>query len=111
VYAPVAAGGVAVFGRDPESSREIWSRAHGYPGHPAYREYHRDIGLDGDADVVVVRRSDPLGAGGLFTNGVNVGMLIDVRIDSAFAHSLRGTAVAPKNAPAAENEGATGYDA
>jgi len=59
----------------------------------------------------IVHFGDPLGAGGLFTNGVNVGMLIKVRIDSAFAHSLRGRAVAPTTAPAAENEGATGHDA
>jgi 1,4-alpha-glucan branching enzyme len=49
VYAPVAAGEVAVFGRDPESAREVWSRDLGYPGHPSYREYHWDLGFEGDA--------------------------------------------------------------
>jgi len=36
--------GVACFGRDPESSRQIWSATEGYPGDPLYREFHRDIG-------------------------------------------------------------------
>lgn len=46
VHAPLDAGGVAVFGRDPVSAREVWSREAGYPGHPDYREYHRDLGLE-----------------------------------------------------------------
>jgi 1,4-alpha-glucan branching enzyme len=49
VYAPVqvpatATGGVAVFGRDPDSAVEVWSPDQGYPGHPDYREYHSDLG-------------------------------------------------------------------
>jgi 1,4-alpha-glucan branching enzyme len=47
VYAPVLSpGGVAFFARDPESTREVWSRDEGYPGHPDYREFYRDIGFD-----------------------------------------------------------------
>ncbi len=43
VYAPVLSpAGVAFFARDPESSEAVWSREAGYPGDPAYREYHRD---------------------------------------------------------------------
>ncbi|MGA7982009.1 MAG: 1,4-alpha-glucan branching protein domain-containing protein [Chromatiaceae bacterium] len=49
VYAPIESNGVAVFGRDPESAREVWSRDSGYPGHPLYREYHRDLGYEPDA--------------------------------------------------------------
>jgi 1,4-alpha-glucan branching enzyme len=49
VYVPVTAGGVGVFGRDPDSAREVWSREQGFPGHPVYREYHRDLGWEGDA--------------------------------------------------------------
>jgi 1,4-alpha-glucan branching enzyme len=46
VLAPVAVGdGVACFGRDPDSAREVWSPTAGYPGHPDYREYHSDLGL------------------------------------------------------------------
>lgn len=52
VYAPVAWGGVAFFGRDPETSRQVWSKHEGYPGDPWYREYYRDIGFDLDlADI------------------------------------------------------------
>jgi 1,4-alpha-glucan branching enzyme len=43
VYAPVlSSAGVAFFARDPEASEAVWSREVGYPGDPAYREYHRD---------------------------------------------------------------------
>lgn len=45
VYAPVyAPSGVAVFPRDPETSAQVWSADSGYPGHPDYREFHRDLG-------------------------------------------------------------------
>lgn len=53
VYAPVyCTNGVAAFGRDPESSRSVWSAESGYPGHPLYREFYRDLGYDGDYDWV-----------------------------------------------------------
>ncbi len=46
-YAPVCtAAGVAAFGRDPASSRQVWDRHSGYPGDPLYREFYRDIGYD-----------------------------------------------------------------
>lgn len=38
--------GPAVFGRDRESSRQVWSARDGYPGDPAYRDFYRDIGQD-----------------------------------------------------------------
>ncbi len=38
--------GPAVFGRDRESSRQVWSQREGYPGDPAYRDFYRDIGQD-----------------------------------------------------------------
>lgn len=47
VYAPVLTpAGVAVFGRDPDTSRQVWDRQIGYPGDYWYREYYRDIGYD-----------------------------------------------------------------
>jgi 1,4-alpha-glucan branching enzyme len=47
--APVACpNGVAAFGRDPESSRKVWSRDEGYPGDFHYRDFYRDIGFDLD---------------------------------------------------------------
>lgn len=53
VYAPVfTPAGVACFGRDPESSRSVWSAESGYPGDPVYREFYRDLGYDGDYDYV-----------------------------------------------------------
>lgn len=39
-------GGLAVFARDPESSKQVWSTAEGYPGDGAYREFYRDIGFE-----------------------------------------------------------------
>lgn len=38
--------GPAVFGRDRESSRQVWSSRDGYPGDPAYRDFYRDIGRE-----------------------------------------------------------------
>jgi 1,4-alpha-glucan branching enzyme len=47
VRAPVISRhGVAFFGRDPSASHEVWSRKFGYPGHPDYREFYRDIGFE-----------------------------------------------------------------
>jgi 1,4-alpha-glucan branching enzyme len=47
VNAPIICpSGLAVFGRNPATSRLVWSGTAGYPGDPAYREYHRDIGFD-----------------------------------------------------------------
>lgn len=42
----LTASGVAAFGRDPESAAEVWSAEVGYPGHPDYREFHRDLGFE-----------------------------------------------------------------
>lgn len=53
VYAPYDVGeAVAVFGRDPDSACELWSPDTGYPGNPLYREYHRDLGYEGDARLL-----------------------------------------------------------
>jgi 1,4-alpha-glucan branching enzyme len=47
VHAPVLCpNGVAVFARDVETSRQVWSAEVGYPGNPVYREFYRDIGWD-----------------------------------------------------------------
>lgn len=51
--APIACpNGVAAFGRDPDSSRRVWSRDEGYPGDFQYRDFYRDIGFDLDFDYV-----------------------------------------------------------
>jgi 1,4-alpha-glucan branching enzyme len=47
VYAPVyCKSGVAAFGRDLESSKQVWSAKEGYPGDYFYRDFYRDIGFD-----------------------------------------------------------------
>jgi 1,4-alpha-glucan branching enzyme len=47
IYAPCFTPvGCAVFGRDRESSRQVWSAEEGYPGDPAYRDFYRDAGFD-----------------------------------------------------------------
>jgi 1,4-alpha-glucan branching enzyme len=49
MFEPILAPcGVAFFGRDPRASRDVWSREVGYPGHPDYRDFYRDIGFDLD---------------------------------------------------------------
>lgn len=53
IYAPIVCpSGVAVFGRDLESSKQVWSSREGYPGDFYYREFYRDIGFDLDYDYV-----------------------------------------------------------
>jgi 1,4-alpha-glucan branching enzyme len=47
VHRPIRTpGGPAAFGRDYESSKQVWSADEGYPGDPAYREFYRDAGFD-----------------------------------------------------------------
>ncbi len=53
VFAPVfTPSGVAAFGRDPESSKQVWSSKEGYPGDPYYRDFYRDIGFDLDFNYI-----------------------------------------------------------
>ncbi len=53
VFAPVyCPNGVAAFGRDVESSKQVWSAREGYPGDYDYRDYYRDIGFDLDYDYI-----------------------------------------------------------
>ncbi len=52
-YAPIyTETGVAAFGRDHESSQQVWSSKVGYPGAPEYREFYRDLGWDADYDYI-----------------------------------------------------------
>jgi 1,4-alpha-glucan branching enzyme len=47
VYAPVfTRSGVAAFGRDRDSARQVWSATEGYPGDASYRDFYRDAGWD-----------------------------------------------------------------
>ena len=52
-YAPIyCPNGTATFGRDHESSKQVWSSKEGYPGDHDYREFYRDIGHDLDFDYI-----------------------------------------------------------
>ncbi|MDC4224463.1 MAG: hypothetical protein MPW15_09605 [Candidatus Manganitrophus sp.] len=53
LYAPIyTRAKVAAFGRDVESSKQVWSAEEGYPGDFVYRDFYRDIGFDLDLDYV-----------------------------------------------------------
>ncbi|NLA58870.1 MAG: DUF1957 domain-containing protein, partial [Firmicutes bacterium] len=53
VFAPVyTPGGLAAFGRDWESSKQVWSAWEGYPGDYVYRDFYRDIGFDLDYEYI-----------------------------------------------------------
>ena len=53
VYAPVfCPSGVIAFGRDVETSRQVWSSTEGYPGDIHYRDFYRDIGFDLDHEYI-----------------------------------------------------------
>jgi 1,4-alpha-glucan branching enzyme len=53
LFAPVRTpAGVAVFARDRESSKQVWSAKEGYPGDGIYREFYRDLGYDADYEYI-----------------------------------------------------------
>jgi 1,4-alpha-glucan branching enzyme len=53
IFAPIATPcGVAAFGRDVESSKQVWSAKEGYPGDWDYREFYRDLGHDADYEYI-----------------------------------------------------------
>ena len=53
IFAPVyTPNAVAAFGRDMESSKQVWSAKQGYPGDYDYREFYRDVGFDLDYDYI-----------------------------------------------------------
>jgi 1,4-alpha-glucan branching enzyme len=47
VFRPVrCSSGAVAFGRDSETAKAVWCSKTGYPGHPDYRDFYRDIGYD-----------------------------------------------------------------
>ncbi len=53
VFAPIyTPNGIAAFGRDLDSAKQVWSKHEGYPGDFRYRDFYRDIGFDLDFDYV-----------------------------------------------------------
>jgi 1,4-alpha-glucan branching enzyme len=52
-YAPIfTPTGVAAFGRDYESSQQVWSSEVGYPGDPVYREFYKDLGYEAEYEYI-----------------------------------------------------------
>ena len=52
-YAPIfSESGVAAFGRDHESSQQVWSAEAGYPGDVNYREFYKDLGWEADYEYI-----------------------------------------------------------
>ncbi len=52
-YAPISCpSGIVAYGRDTESSKQVWSSVEGYPGDFDYRDFYRDVGFDLDYDYV-----------------------------------------------------------
>ncbi|HUI93573.1 MAG TPA: 1,4-alpha-glucan branching protein domain-containing protein [Chitinivibrionales bacterium] len=53
LYAPLyTPSGAAAFGRDEQSTEQVWSSKKGYPGDPWYREFYRDIGYELDMSYI-----------------------------------------------------------
>jgi 1,4-alpha-glucan branching enzyme len=53
IFAPIVTpSGVAAFGRDVESSKQVWSAREGYPGDWNYREFYRDLGYDAEYEYI-----------------------------------------------------------
>lgn len=53
IFAPILSpSNVAAFGRDMESSKQVWSRDAGYPGDFEYREFYRDLGYDAPYEYI-----------------------------------------------------------
>jgi len=53
VFSPlITHSGPAAFGRDMESSKQVWSAEEGYPGDGDYRDFYRDIGFDLPEDYI-----------------------------------------------------------
>lgn len=48
----VTPNGLVAFGRDLESSRQVWSANEGYPGDIDYRDFYRDIGYNVDYEYI-----------------------------------------------------------
>ena len=48
----VSPDGFTVFGRDMESSRQVWSSINGYPGDFNYRDFYKDIGYESDYEYI-----------------------------------------------------------
>ncbi len=48
----ITPNGVAMFGIDQMTRSAVWSREGGYPGHPNYKEWYRDLGYEAEWDYL-----------------------------------------------------------
>ncbi|HOZ55261.1 MAG TPA: DUF1957 domain-containing protein [Clostridia bacterium] len=52
-FAPIVSpNGLVAFGRDIESSKQVWSSINGYPGDYNYRDFYKDLGYDADYEYI-----------------------------------------------------------
>lgn len=52
-YAPITTSNrICAFGRDMDSSKQVWSSYMGYPGDYDYREFYRDLGFDAPMEYI-----------------------------------------------------------
>jgi 1,4-alpha-glucan branching enzyme len=64
VFAPVRTpDGLHAFAREPTSAQQVWSRAIGYPGDPRYRDFHHDLGYEGESEYLRPYQSTPVARG------------------------------------------------
>lgn len=62
IHAPIRTpAGVIAFGRDTETSKQVWSATEGYPGDAWYAEHHKDLGYYLDEDQIKPFRPDRTG--------------------------------------------------
>lgn len=62
VHAPIRTpSGVVAFGRDTETSKQVWSATEGYPGDAWYAEHHKDAGYFLTAEQIKPLRPDRTG--------------------------------------------------
>ena len=53
VFAPIKTpAGLYCMGREQGSSMEVWSRKTGYPGHPEYREFFKDVAYEREPEYL-----------------------------------------------------------
>lgn len=67
VFEPIqTSSGLTILGRDQASSKEVWSRRVGYPGHPQYREFFTDLAWEQPRDYLgeyFMAAGNPIGTG------------------------------------------------
>ena len=61
MFAPILTpNGVAAFGRDLDSAKQVWSKHEGYPGDANYREFYRGRRVLAEVAHPALRSTDRL---------------------------------------------------